>query len=118
MLTLILAVLITKTNGDCKCPKKWEIDYPTHDFCGMELIGSSCHSESIYNCSLANEIPTPSWNCTTQAKRKNGFCFIPLEKNCINKLRNNTVSKACMLSRSCVDWKTSRRFKSDPRVKA
>jgi hypothetical protein len=111
---LIIAVLIMKTSGDCKCPKEWNTEYPTQKFCGFELLGSSCHSETLYNCSRSNEIPIPSWNCTTQAKRSNGFCFIPLPKNCL--IDDTTVSKPCLLRRSCVDWKTSRRFKSDPRV--
>jgi hypothetical protein len=112
---LIIAVLIMKASGDCKCPKEWNTEYPTQRLCGFELLGSSCHSETSYDCSKSNEIPIPKYNCTTQAKRKNGFCYVPVPSNCYMD-DINTVSKACLLRRSCVDWRTSRRFKSDPRI--
>jgi hypothetical protein len=113
---IIIAVLIMKASGDCKCPThERDTRYPTQSFCGFELLGSSCHSETYYNCSISNEMPIPIRNCTTQAKRKNGFCFIPLPTNCYMD-DNNTVGKACLLRRSCVDWRTSRRFKSNPRI--
>jgi hypothetical protein len=107
---LVTTMSIVKTSGDCKCPKHWEIDYPSHEFCGHELLGSSCHSETFYNCSLSNEIPIPVWNCTTQAQRKHPYCFVPLLTDCMDILKNNTVSKGCMLTRSCVGKKRSRRF--------
>jgi hypothetical protein len=112
IMMFIMATFFMKASGDCKCPKEWTIDYPSQRFCGHELIGSSCHSETYYNCTISNEIPIPLWNCTTQAQRKHPYCFVPLPVDCMDVLKNNIVSKSCMLSRSCVGKKRSRRFKN------
>jgi hypothetical protein len=101
----VIAALMIKTSGDCICPSQWTWDYPTHEFCGMELHG--CHSESIYNCSLSNNKAAAVYNCTTQARKSTPYCFIPVASDC---MIDNRVVKACMITRSCVDVHTAKEY--------
>jgi hypothetical protein len=107
IVSVIGALVIKTTSGDCICPSQWTYKYSTHEFCGMELQGSSCHSESIYNCSLTNNKPRAVYNCTTQAQISRPYCFIPVTKDC---RMGNGYSDVCMIERSCVDVHIAKKY--------
>jgi hypothetical protein len=109
----VIAALMIKTSGDCICPSQWTWEYSTHEFCGMELQGSSCHSESIYNCSLSNNKAAAVYNCTTQALRSRPYCFIPVASDCMMRFdgeATDRVGSACMIGRSCVGVRKAKKY--------